>query len=320
MKEYDFINTQWLIMVFLLISGCYYPLKTIHTPQKFIEEEKKAWQQELKAYAFRHQQTKNCRKAITETVRYKKPDRFYPLCEDFLWMPGCLSYENNALGHFDFTGSSPDSARILVFSLIHGDEFLAGELALHWIERLQSIDSRNTWRILPLTNPDGLKRGIRANSRGVDLNRNFPTEDWEKSALHHWKTRTREDPRRYPGSGPASEKETVCLLQHIEDFQPHFIVSLHTPYEVLDFDGPTSIPAPPYHELPWRPLGNFPGSLGRFMWVDFKTPVLTVELGNKLVDIKHLQDVIGSFALKAKASGEPPSFFQLPAQPIETGH
>jgi murein peptide amidase A len=94
------------------------------------------------------------------------------------------------------------------------------------------------------------------------------------------------------------------VIAQIKDFKPEFIVSNHTPYRVLDFDGP-KMPFPRYGDLPWRALGNFPGSLGRYMWRDYQIPVLTVELGEKMIDGDALQDLIGTFAIDAvKRAGE----------------
>lgn len=65
------------------------------------------------------------------------------------------------------------------------------------------------------------------------------------------------------------------------------------------------MPFPRYKDLPWRALGNFPGSLGRYMWRDYQIPVLTVELGTSMVDSGQLQDVVGTFAIDAaRRSGQ----------------
>jgi hypothetical protein len=176
-------------------------------------------------------------------------------------------------------------------------------MAVDWAERLiqlhdKKIEPRNTWRVVPMLNPDGLHAKTRMNSNGVDLNRNFPTKDWPTQATSFWKVQSHSDPRRFPGKEAASETETRCAIQHIQDFHPDFVVSVHTPYRVLDFDGP-KVSFPHYKDLPWRALGNFPGSLGRYMWRDGQVPVLTIELGHQMIDSAQLQDIIGTFAQDA---------------------
>jgi protein MpaA len=82
------------------------------------------------------------------------------------------------------------------------------------------LEPRNQWVVVPIANPDGLKQHSRTNMRGVDLNRNFPTAQWDADAIHNWETRLKKDPRRYPGPQAASEVETACLLSLFEKFKP----------------------------------------------------------------------------------------------------
>ncbi|MCX7978642.1 MAG: DUF2817 domain-containing protein [Bdellovibrionaceae bacterium] len=218
-------------------------------------------------------------------------------CEKVVVFDGCVSEEGRRIFHYDSISKMKGARRILVFSMIHGDERPAGSVGRYWMERLESIQARNTWRVVPILNPDGVVRGTRPNARGVDLNRNFPTRDWHKDAIQFWKTRTGSDPRRNPGDAPASESETLCALQHIKNFKPDFVVSIHTPLRVLDFDGPKDMKPPKFDYLPWKSLGHFPGSLGRFLWMDHKIPVLTAEMKEDLprdyAPLEQLQDVIG---------------------------
>jgi hypothetical protein len=188
-------------------------------------------------------------------------------------------------------------------SLIHGDERPSGSVNRAWLTRLNLIDPRNSWRVIPIANPDGMKANTRYNSHKVDLNRNFPSKDWDHTALSYWRKSTKSDARRFPGDSAGSESETQCLMAHIADFKPDFVISIHTPLGVLDFDGP-KVSNPGFKPLPWVGLGNFPGSLGRYMWEDRKVPVLTIELkGNtgikKLEDFDHLQDIAGTVAIQA---------------------
>jgi len=191
----------------------------------------------------------------------------------------CLSSENREIPYYDFVARETGlKKRILVISGIHGDEPEALELAKLWQERLKRISSpSNHWRIIPMLNPDGVIKKTRFNANKVDLNRNFPTNDWDELAHPSWEKFHKSHPRRCPGKSAASEAETLCLIKHIEDYRPDLVVSIHTPYGQFDFDGPrdkrlkTSI-------LPWKRIGTFPGSLGRYLWEERGIPVLTIEL------------------------------------------
>ncbi len=217
-------------------------------------------------------------------------------CEKVTVLDGCTSVKGAKIFHYDRKGNHKSQQKILVFSLIHGDETGAGTLARLWMERLEDIEPRNTWRVIPILNPDGVQAKTRTNANKVDLNRNFPTKDWEDKAKDYWVTHTKSNPRRFPGSQAGSEPEINCALKQIEDFKPDFVVSIHTPLKVLDFDGPKVNP-PKFDYLPWRSLGHYPGSMGRYLWSERKTPVLTTELREDLPKtskpLVDLQDVIG---------------------------
>lgn len=217
-------------------------------------------------------------------------------CSHVTIRDGCQSVNKLPLFHFQKEGYLKVPKKILVFSLIHGDEIGAGSVGRYWIENLERISPRNTWRVLPILNPDGLALKTRTNLNHIDLNRNFPTKDWSESAEIHWK-KTNKNPRRFPGKTAGSEPEVVCALDHIRDFKPDFVVSIHTPLHVLDFDGPRIRP-PKYDYLPWKSLGHFPGSLGRYLWFERETPVLTMELKQdlpqKFETFERLQDLIGT--------------------------
>jgi protein MpaA len=177
--------------------------------------------------------------------------------------------------------------RVLVIGGIHGDESSSASVALHWI-RLALQDPAQLpqpvhWRFIPAVNPDGLfdKPPRRVNANGVDLNRNFPTPNWERDAKVYWEQRTRKDPRRYPGPKPLSEPETRFVHEEIQSFKPNLIVSIHAPYGVLDFDGP-SVPPSKLGRLYLDQVGIFPGSLGNYGGVHKGVPVVTIELPNSM--------------------------------------
>lgn len=186
--------------------------------------------------------------------------------------------------------------KVLLLGGIHGDELASVTLAFDWIARSHGVQAaamphpsksaRPTiadvaWRFVPLLNPDGLLHApsTRVNAHGVDLNRNFPTADWERDAQPYWIKRTRKDPRRFPGLRPLSEPESRWLLAQIDQFHPDLIVSVHAPYGLLDFDGPPPAPRR-LGSLQLDPVGVYPGSLGNYGGLVKNVPVMTLELKN----------------------------------------
>lgn len=175
--------------------------------------------------------------------------------------------------------------RILVLGGIHGDEMSSSSLVFHWIAMAQAQATGTPvaihWRFIPSLNPDGLfaRPARRVNARGVDLNRNFPTPNWDRDARRYWEGRTRKDPRRWPGSKPLSEPESRFLLDQMDSFKPNLIVSVHAPYGLLDFDGPR-VPPSNLGRLFLDQVGIFPGSLGNYGGIHKGVPVVTIELPN----------------------------------------
>jgi hypothetical protein len=170
--------------------------------------------------------------------------------------------------------------RVLLFGGIHGDELASVSIVYSWLRTLERNHSGLFhWRIAPLVNPDGLLREKpqRQNGRGVDLNRNFPSPNWQIEADDYWVRRTSRNPRRYPGKAPLSEPESLWLHQQIETFRPAAIVAVHAPSHVVDYDGP---PEPPERLGPLLldRMGTYPGSLGRFAGDHLGLKVLTIEL------------------------------------------
>ena len=170
--------------------------------------------------------------------------------------------------------------RVLVVGGIHGDELSSVSIVFGWMRELEKQASQAYhWRLTPSMNPDGLFKADaqRTNDNGVDLNRNFPTPDWQRRSETYWVEHTRRNPRRYPGPRPLSEPESRWLYEEIERFRPHAVVAVHAPYGIVDFDGPSRPPLRLGH-LYLNLLGTYPGSLGNFAGVQRGIPVVTVEL------------------------------------------
>jgi protein MpaA len=228
-----------------------------------------------------------CSYAASPCVEYaaKLPNIKRDLCEAAQLQPaGPRSVNGQALWVRDI---KPENAtlRVLVVGAIHGDELSSGAVALHWIQLAAQppLDAPQVihWRFVPVLNPDGVlsRPPRRVNAHGVDLNRNFPTPNWERDAKVYWEKRTGKDPRRWPGPKPLSEPESRFLHEQMQSFKPQLIVSIHAPYGVLDFDGP-SVPPSRLGRLYLDQVGIFPGSLGNYGGIHKGVPVVTIELPN----------------------------------------
>lgn len=237
---------------------------------------------------------------FTRIAALKKPERYEPsikkLCDEIgnklgsvdvadcnamkMQASGIDSVKGRPLAIREYLPEEEHIGRVLVIGGIHGDEYSSVSIVFKWMKQLEEQrDGRLHWRFIPLANPDGLlrSRSQRANANGVDLNRNFPTSDWEALALKYWKEKTHQNKRRYPGNAAASEPETSGLIQQIQTFKPDIIVSIHAPYHLVDYDGPSSAPKK-IGVLHLHELGVFPGSLGNYGGLDLQLPVVTLEL------------------------------------------
>jgi len=185
-----------------------------------------------------------------------------------------------ALKSFIQADAEPTTGKVLLMGGIHGDEFSSISIVFKWLKLIKQKDADLfSWQVVPLLNPDGLLRddSQRQNQAGVDLNRNFPSPDWQKDALRYWRDKTASNPRRYPGPDAGSEPETQWLIQQIEEFKPDAIVAVHAPHSLVDYDGPQQ---PPHKlgTLRLYELGVYPGSLGNYAGIYKNIPVVTIEL------------------------------------------
>jgi protein MpaA len=109
---------------------------------------------------------------------------------------------------------------VLVVGCIHGDE-PAGTAVVWRLARMHpDVD---LW-LVPNANPDGYVRGARQNGRGVDLNRNFPSE---------WRPRGHRGDPEYSGPRPLSEPESRALVRLIERVRPRLTIWYHQPQTVV---------------------------------------------------------------------------------------
>jgi murein peptide amidase A len=188
----------------------------------------------------------------------------------------------------------------MIFCTVHGDEITPTKLCFDIIEDLEArIDDpllKDQYRdslivVAPIVNPDSFfkKYPTRTNQRKVDINRNFPTKDWKKSAIKLWKSRYKSDKRRFPGHKALSEQETIFQVNLIKRYKPNKIISVHAPLTIIDYDGPHKKRAQNANQLLVQMSNDargyrikdypfFTGSLGNWAGNERHIPTYTLEL------------------------------------------
>jgi hypothetical protein len=172
------------------------------------------------------------------------------------------------------------TSSILFVGGVHGDEPEGVRLAqefLKWLEQTEAAYPEqilHTWTLIPCLNVDGFATHERTNGHGVDLNRNFPAQDWSPEA---------KAPRYYPGAHPASEPETRALVGLITSLKPDLIIHFHSWKPCIVYTGQGCEQAAitlagatgyPVHEDIGYPT---PGSLGQYGWLEHRIPVICIE-------------------------------------------
>jgi protein MpaA len=171
-------------------------------------------------------------------------------------------------------GNGPD--RTLLFGVFHGDE-PAGETVLRrliaYLIKTPSVLSGRSVTICPVLSPDALAAETRVNAHQVDVNRNFPAQNWTSEG---------EGTRYWGGPQPASEPETRAVMLLLDSFAPSKIVTLHAPLHNVNYDGPAA-------ELAQRmsALNGYkvepdigyptPGSFGTYVGRERGIPTVTLE-------------------------------------------
>ncbi|MDB9743966.1 murein tripeptide amidase MpaA [Fibrobacterales bacterium] len=179
---------------------------------------------------------------------------------------------------------------ILVLGAIHGDEgdtTLVLSNALRILEqRSLAEDAMQRCAVILCANPDGKLLGTRANALGVDLNRNFPTQNWKRGIV---KSRaTLEEPRimnhlsgkTFDGQVD-SEPEVGYLISLIKDLNPKEILSLHSPLACVDDPNQTKLGEFLSASMSLERVNDIgyptPGSMGTWC-AENNIPIVTLEL------------------------------------------
>lgn len=120
-------------------------------------------------------------------------------------------------------GDRRSDVTVVAVADMHGNE-TGGEVILKQLRDGRAIQNVHLW-VIPRDNPDGVVRGQRHNANGVDLNRNFGVK-WRPLTGYY-----------YAGPRPWSEPETRTLRRFLNDVDPDYVVSFHSPLYGIDVYG-----------------------------------------------------------------------------------
>jgi len=281
-------------------------IKTEITPTPIIIAEAKP-ALPLKAKTLTHENTDKVNKYCNKIQRtFKKFNWGKSHCEDYSWNHVRSSHLGNPIIWFVYGDDKDESYEkviqakntTLILCGVHGDEITPIKFCFDILEDIKKnpkLIKNNKIVIAPIVSPDSFfkKSPTRTNARGVDVNRNFPTKDWNKSALRLWRSKYKKNKRRYPGKHALSEQETIFQVNLIKLYQPQKVISIHAPLTLLDYDGPSfdhasgvaakqlllqmSEKSGKYRVSNYP---HYPGSLGNYAGVERSIPTYTLELPN----------------------------------------
>jgi hypothetical protein len=127
--------------------------------------------------------------------------------------------------------------KVLFVGNTHGDEKATKYLLDSWVQELdvhaERIPAGKQITIVPSVSPDGFALNSRRNARGVDLNRNFPTNDWKSDV-------TLPGGQLAVGGGGSSalsEPETAALANVVLSERPSRILTYHSVASVVTANG-----------------------------------------------------------------------------------
>lgn len=193
-------------------------------------------------------------------------------------MVDVLNLVTTKLGNKVYLLGNQTHNNILIIGVVHGDEPQGEYLIAKYLKE----NPNSPHLFIPCLNPDGKQLGTRTNASNVDLNRNFPTKNWGENKGEN-ATCDDATSNYYGGKSPASEIETQFLIDTIEKYNPKLVITLHTPYKVVNYDGPAKEIAEKISNIINYPVEESigyptPGSFGTYCGVERNIPTITLEM------------------------------------------
>ena len=176
-----------------------------------------------------------------------------------------LEYGRTALGAPILYYPCKNECRLLVIAGIHGEE---PETTFLLSRALRAFDDNfDSVAFVLCANPDGVALGTRGNANGVDLNRNFKTQNFSTEKVGSRSIlEANRDTLLSPGAVAECEPETRALVTLVEKLKPASILSMHAPMGCVDAPQKTALVESlmATFSLKWLPDIGYktPGSLG----------------------------------------------------------
>mgnify|MGYP002624478809 CR=1 FL=1 len=166
---------------------------------------------------------------------------------------------------------------ILLVARFHGDE-PEGEFCLRELMKEaqdQELVSPYNIYITPCLNPSGKELFTRANGHKIDLNRNYPTQNFTDVSFN---PHTKE----LSSGTPASEIETKFMIETVIQYNFVRILSIHSDLHLIDYDGPARDLALRFSAMcHYKLVDNIGyatnGSFGTWVGIEKQIPLITVE-------------------------------------------
>lgn len=122
-------------------------------------------------------------------------------------------------------GSGP--SKIIFVGATHGDEKSSAYTLNSWVDYLETnadrIPANRTIIVIPIINPDGYAANRRTNAHNVDLNRNFPANDWKSGVTMPDQSYNANG----GGNAPLSEPESYALANYVLSQSPRLVLTYH---------------------------------------------------------------------------------------------